>query len=137
MLAIRGTSGDSAKRDLVDTATGSLAIGVMLSLAACADAKALLDRLGLPEGAADVSPVDVDGPDGNMPEIATRSFRVRGDATALSRFYFERCQQVGYLKPNHKPCSSSRWHCARRRGGAKLKRYRSSATATAKPAGSS
>jgi len=43
----------------------------------------------------DVSPVDEDDADGNMPEMAARSFRLRSDARNLSRFYLERCRKVG------------------------------------------
>jgi hypothetical protein len=63
------------------------------------EARRLLESLGLPPGAYDISDIDVQGPDGPMPEIATRSFRVRSDAQALERFYFGRCKQAGLSEP--------------------------------------
>jgi hypothetical protein len=64
------------------------------------EARRLLESLGLPPGAYEVSDIDVQGPDGPMPEIASRSFRVRGDAPALERFYFDRCKQAGLSEPS-------------------------------------
>jgi hypothetical protein len=64
------------------------------------EAGRLLDSLGLPPGAYEVSNIDVQGPDGPMPEIATRSFRVRSDAKSLEGFYVERCKQAGFSEPN-------------------------------------
>jgi hypothetical protein len=104
-------------RPFGSAAAGSLAaVGALLLLAACSEAKGLLERLGLPESATDVSPIDVDGPDGNMPEIASRSFHVRSDAATLSRFYLERCRQEGLSEADQKSvqleattlCESSR-----------------------------
>lgn len=63
-------------------------------------AKVLLERLGLPEGATAVAAIRVVGPDGPMPEIATLSFQVAGDETALRGFYRERCKQVGLDAPD-------------------------------------
>lgn len=63
------------------------------------EARRLLEGLGLPPAVDEVSEIDVQGPDGSMPEIATRSFRVSGRADALERFYFARCQQTGFSGP--------------------------------------
>lgn len=51
------------------------------------EAKTVLERLGLPEDATDISDIRVEGPDGPMPEIATRSFVSGGTVDALQRFY--------------------------------------------------
>ncbi len=64
------------------------------------EARRLLESLGLPPGAYDISDIDVQGPDGPMPEIATLSFRVRGDAQALERFYLDRCKRAGLSEPS-------------------------------------
>jgi hypothetical protein len=61
--------------------------------------KKLIESLGLPEGATEVSDIDVSWADGTAPEMATRSFRVRGDEASLRRFYWERCQELGLSEP--------------------------------------
>ncbi len=83
-----------------NAAAGSLAaVGALLLLAACSEAKGLLERLGLPESATDISPIDVDGPGGNMPEIAGRSF-IAGesftvaDITAVTAFDLGRVARI-------------------------------------------
>lgn len=76
-----------------------VALGVVRLWQLGSDARRLLESLGLPPGAYDVSDIDVEGPDGPMPEIATRSFRVRGDAKALEQFYLERCKREGLSEP--------------------------------------
>jgi hypothetical protein len=61
--------------------------------------KQLVERLGVPEGATDISDIDVSWADGPAPEIATRSFRVAGGEPALRQFYVERCEELGLVEP--------------------------------------
>jgi hypothetical protein len=61
--------------------------------------KKLIEDLGMPEDATDVSAIDISWADGTAPEMATRSFRVQGDAPSLKRFYSERCQVLGLSEP--------------------------------------
>src|SRR5262245_46246468 len=77
-------------------AFGGLGVGVAtFSLGLGSEAKSSLERLGVPDGATEVSLVHVVGPDGPMPEIATRSFGVRGDASRVQSFYRARCDALG------------------------------------------
>jgi hypothetical protein len=79
-----------------------LAIAVVLLVlwfALRSEARALLERLGLPQGAVELGDVRVVGPDGPMPEIASRSFRAPGDEPALKGFYRERCRLEGLSDP--------------------------------------
>jgi hypothetical protein len=64
------------------------------------EAGRLLESLGLPPEAYEVSPIGVQGPDGPMPEIATRSFRVRSNAKTLKEFYVDRCKKAGFSEPS-------------------------------------
>lgn len=57
--------------------------------------RGLLIALGLPEGAYNVSGISVAGPDGPMPEIATRSFEVHSTPEALRQFFETRCKEAG------------------------------------------
>lgn len=63
------------------------------------EAKTVLERLGLPEDATDISDIRVEGPDGPMPEIATRSFVSGGTVDALQRFYYKKCENEGFFYP--------------------------------------
>jgi hypothetical protein len=85
-----------------------IAAGALLAIAAVllvlwfalrSEARALLERLGLPRGTVEVGDVRVVGPDGPMPEIASRSFRVPGDEPTLKSFYLERCRLEGLSDP--------------------------------------
>lgn len=62
-------------------------------------AKSLLEDLGLPEGANALSEISVAGPDGPMPEIASRSYDVQGSPASLKAFYVERCRRSGLGSP--------------------------------------
>jgi hypothetical protein len=84
---------------LAVAATGLTALGLVWFWYADSEARRLLDNLGLPPGAYEASDIEVEGPDGSMPEIATRSFRAPGKAEALERFYFDRCKQAGLSEP--------------------------------------
>ncbi|WP_133513180.1 hypothetical protein [Candidatus Thiosymbion oneisti] len=64
------------------------------------EAKRALKRLGLPEDATEVSDITVEGPDGTMPEIATRSFISGGTVDALHRFFHEKCDNQGFFHPS-------------------------------------
>jgi hypothetical protein len=57
--------------------------------------RGLLNTLGLPEGAYNVSGISVVGPDGPMPEIATRSFEIRSNPAALRQFFEAKCKEAG------------------------------------------
>lgn len=56
------------------------------------DAKSLLEQLGTPDGATAISNISVDGPDGPMPEIASRSFTLAGSAQTTHDFYRRKCK---------------------------------------------
>lgn len=58
------------------------------------DSGTLLRQLGTPDGAKKVSSITVYGPDGPMPEIATRSFSLSGTAQIARDFYKRRCQTI-------------------------------------------
>ena len=64
------------------------------------DAKSLLNRLGTPDGATQVSDISVYGPDGPMPEIAMRSFTLADTAQAAQNFYLERCKAASLALPS-------------------------------------
>ena len=49
--------------------------------------------------ATDVSSITVAGPDGLMPEIATRSFNVSSTAAALQQFYSTKCEDAALSEP--------------------------------------
>ena len=57
--------------------------------------RGLLNAMGLPEGAYNVSGISVVGPDGPMPEIATRSFEIRSNPEALRQFFETKCKEAG------------------------------------------
>jgi hypothetical protein len=84
--------------------------------------RGLLIALGLPEGAYNVFGISVAGPDGPMPEIATRSFEVRSNPAALRQFFETRCKEAGlgpadaeYLRIASMPTASCCW-CRSRAG---------------------
>lgn len=62
--------------------------------------RGLLNAMGLPEGAHNVSGISVVGPDGPMPEMATRSFEVRSNPGALRQFFETRCKEAGLGPPD-------------------------------------
>lgn len=66
-----------------------------LSLSFGSKPRGLLNTLGLPEGAYNVSGISVVGPDGPMPEIATRSFEIRSNPGALRQFFETKCKEAG------------------------------------------
>lgn len=70
-----------------------------LSLSLGSKPRDRLEALGVPDGAYNVSKVSVSGPDGPMPEMATRSFEARGDAAALAQFYSTKCKAAGLGPP--------------------------------------
>jgi len=79
---------------------GPLDIGeVTVSFHLHSEAKRVLERLGLPEDATDVSDIRVENPDGPMPEIATQSFLSGGTVDALHRFFYEKCENEGLSYP--------------------------------------
>lgn len=55
----------------------------------------LLKAMGVPEGAYNLSGISVAGPDGPMPEIATRSFEIRSNPEALRQFFETKCKEAG------------------------------------------
>src|SRR5687767_9672509 len=79
--------------------TSLAALGLLWLWRVGSESRRLLEGLALPPGAYDVSDVEVHGPGGPMPEIATRSFRVAGRAEALARFYVDRCKHAGLSEP--------------------------------------
>jgi hypothetical protein len=80
-------------------AIGLTALGLLWLWSVGSEARRLLEGLGLPPGAHELSDVELQGPDGPMPEIATRSFRAPGKAEVLERFFFDRCKQTGLSEP--------------------------------------
>lgn len=62
--------------------------------------RGLLNAMGLPEGAYNVSRISVVGPDGPMPEMAKRSFEVRSNPGALRQFFETKCNEVGLGPPD-------------------------------------
>lgn len=65
------------------------------------EARLLLEKLGLPDNTTQVSSITVYGPDGPMPEIATRSFIVNSsNYAALQEFYRERCKAIAFSEPD-------------------------------------
>jgi len=56
---------------------------------------ATLRALGLPEAATEISEIDESGPDGPMPEIALRTFRLAGEPTEIRQEFLRRCQAAG------------------------------------------
>jgi hypothetical protein len=74
--------------------------GVTLSLSSGVKPRAMVESMGVPDGAYGVSKISVSGPDGPMPEIATRSFEVRSSAAALGQFYSTKCKEVGLGLPD-------------------------------------
>ncbi len=63
------------------------------------NAKSLLKQLGIPNDATQVSDISVYGPDGPMPQIATRSFSFAGTAQTAQNFYLEKCQAASFNPP--------------------------------------
>ncbi len=59
----------------------------------------LINKFGIPDKAQEVSAITVDGPDGPMPEIAIRSFKINDNADTLKKFYQKKCMEAGLLKP--------------------------------------
>jgi hypothetical protein len=57
--------------------------------------RGLLKTIGVPEGAYNLSRFSVVGPDGPMPEIATRSFEIRSNPEALRQFFETKCKEAG------------------------------------------
>jgi len=74
--------------------------GVTVSLIPQTYSKKQLKMLGVPVNAINVSSINVVGPDGNMPEIASRSFDLEGmsDSLELERFYNHSCRENGFGK---------------------------------------
>jgi hypothetical protein len=73
---------------------------VTISFGLTAEAEAVLDELGVPDSAVDVSGVAVTGPDGPMPEIARRTFTVDSAAAdRLPAFYRDQCRALGLGEP--------------------------------------
>jgi hypothetical protein len=71
-----------------------------LSLSLGSKPREMVEALGVPDGAYNVSKVSVSGPDGPMPEMATRSFEARGGAEALAQFYSTKCKAAGLGPPD-------------------------------------
>lgn len=63
-------------------------------------AKAMLRKLGLPEGATDLSGIDVTAADGTLPEIALRSFTTNKTPSALHAFYLGKCLEHALSRPD-------------------------------------
>ena len=73
---------------------------VTLSLSSGSKSRALVEFMGIPDGAYGVSKISVSGPDGPMPEIATRSFEARSSDAALGQFFATKCQEAGLGPPD-------------------------------------
>ena len=63
-------------------------------------AKSLTEKLGTPISATDMSEIIVNGPDGPMPEIAVRSFKIERNEEAVKKFYNDKCNEAGLTKPD-------------------------------------
>jgi hypothetical protein len=73
---------------------------VTLSLSLGSKPRAMVESMGVPDGAYGVSKISVSGPDGPMPEIATRSFEIRSSAAALEQFFSTKCKKSGLGPPD-------------------------------------
>ena len=62
-------------------------------------ARVLVEDLGLPEDARDVSEITVSAADGNAPEMARRFFRTDTSADEIRQFYVDRCSGLDMTAP--------------------------------------
>ena len=78
----------------------SLALaGVSLSFSEKPQAGQILDDIGLPQSAVDVSGVTLVEADGTMPEMARRSLALPGDQKSVAQEFAKRCQAAGFAAP--------------------------------------
>ena len=61
--------------------------------------EATVRDLGLPDGAEDVSPIEVREAEGTSPEMATRVFRVAMREDQVRTFYDNRCSDLDMVEP--------------------------------------
>jgi hypothetical protein len=73
--------------------------GATLSVSETPQARQILEDIGLPQNAADVSDVKLVEADGTMPEMASRSIALAGDENAVGQEFAKRCQAAGFAAP--------------------------------------
>jgi len=73
---------------------------VSVSINLRSDAELLIEKLGTPNAATDISKISIEGPDGPMPEIAVRSFNIKDSSETVRRFYQQKCVDAEFAKPD-------------------------------------